>query len=75
MDDRRLEKIDGHYDPDRDVIPGGPMVTWAEHLLAVVCDDLLNEVAQLRKRTDELEAKVAKMDKALYAIGSHPALE
>lgn len=75
MDDSRLEKIEHYYNAESDMIPGGPDVTWAEYLLASVCDDLLDEVAKLRKRTEELEVKVAKMDKALYAIGSNPALE
>lgn len=35
------------------------------------------EAAQrpLLERIEKLEAKVAKMDRALYAIGSHPSLE
>ncbi len=39
--------------------------------------DSIIEAAQrpLRKRIEELEAKVTEMDKALYAIGSHPSLE
>jgi hypothetical protein len=58
MDDRRLERIDDQYDANRDVVSGGPLVTWAEHLLATVCDELLDEVAKLRKRVDHLETVV-----------------
>lgn len=55
MNNARLKKIERYYNPDSDMIPGGPAVTWAEYLLASVCDDLLYEISALKKRVDELE--------------------
>jgi hypothetical protein len=75
MNDSRLDKIERDYDAESDMIPGGPDVTWAEHLLALVCSDLQEEIAKLRKQVSDLEAKMASVDKSLYAIGSNPALE
>ena len=48
-----MERINSRYNPENDLIPGGPLVTWAELRCAVIT--LLEEVEELTERIDELE--------------------
>jgi len=50
MNTRPLERITEAYNPEFDVIPGGPNVTWA-------ANDLAEFVMALVKRVEELEKK------------------
>lgn len=50
-----LVKIDNRYNPERDTIPGGPMVTWAEYDLSQAIKELTQAVELLEKRVAVLE--------------------
>lgn len=49
-----LDKIQRHYDPEFDMIPNGPRVTWAE-------SDLADAIATLLHRVEELEEQVTRL--------------
>lgn len=47
-----VEKIQNKYDPERDIIPGGPDVNWVDM-------ELLSLIEGLHKRVEYLEALIA----------------
>lgn len=49
-----LSKIEGRYDPEFDIIPDGPRVTWAEA-------ELVYAMRKLLARVEELEAQVERL--------------
>lgn len=57
----RLEMILSRYDPDFDILPAGPAVTWAEHELADYLISVAKYVSTLETRIAVLEADRAKM--------------
>lgn len=65
MNNSRLRKIEKQYDAERDLIPGGPAVTWAEMELAWTLDDLIDEVHKLKDQVKALETRLASLNQHL----------
>jgi hypothetical protein len=66
-----LSQIESHYDPEFDMTPGGPRVTWAEN-------DLYHALLALTARVEALEAENAKLKqsaKDAMALASGECLE
>lgn len=49
------EKIENRYNPEKDMIPGGPLVTWAEYDLAQAVNELTQVVKLLAEKVATLE--------------------
>ena len=54
MNTRRIERIIESYNPEFDVIPNGPSVTWAANDLAEFLLDLVDEVEKLKTQLSQL---------------------
>jgi hypothetical protein len=54
---KQLKRIEERYNADRDMIPNGPAVTWAERALLEAVRDLEVEVKELRAEIEELRQK------------------
>lgn len=52
-----IKRIEQEHDPDFDLTPGGPRVTWAERALAQAIRDLAAEVEALRAEVAELRPR------------------
>lgn len=52
-----IDGLKSHYDADNDLIPGAPIVTWADNELIELIEILMNEVMDLRQRLKELDQK------------------
>ena len=52
-----LERIENRYNGDNDMIPNGPMVTWAEYDLMQAVKVLIGHIDVLYQRIGELEKK------------------
>ena len=50
-----LQRIINQYDPENDLIPGGPRVTWAEMELAEAVTALLDRVTKLEAKIKQME--------------------
>jgi hypothetical protein len=62
MRHHKLHKIETDYDPDNDVRPNGPPVTWGEKAL-------LDEVLRLMERVTVLETKtISQVDKSSVKV-------
>jgi hypothetical protein len=51
-----IQKIMDRYDGDHDLIPGGPVVTWAEYDLAVTIDKLISRIGDLERKVEALQS-------------------
>lgn len=49
---RIIESVERRYDPEHDVIPGGPSVTWADTQLLNIIKCLITEVEGLQEQID-----------------------
>lgn len=61
--DFRLQEVEAAYNGDNDLIPGAPIVTWADHVL-------LQAVRDLTRRVGELERQIEIVNEALTRIES-----
>lgn len=52
------EKVINRYDPENDLLPGGPYVTWAEYELAEELRYANTRIKVLEQRIARLEAKL-----------------
>lgn len=53
---RAIEKLESEYNPERDLIPGAPQVTWSDYTLLELVKDLYDEIEQLKKQIGEMNA-------------------
>jgi len=51
-----IQKIENRYDPEFDLIPDGPRVTWAEAELAEAIKSLLARIAALEAELQSMKA-------------------
>jgi hypothetical protein len=58
---RQLERIKDEYNPEFDMIPGGPHITWAELTNAEAILTLLDELKGLQVRIEMLEQKIKEL--------------
>lgn len=65
-----LERLQGRYNPENDIIPGAPDVTYSDHTLLESCVALIEEVEQLRERVTVLEEERSTVKTLLSA--DHP---
>ena len=49
-----VERVERRYNPERDLIPGGPDVTWADN-------EILNMIRTLAQAVDQLQAQVKEL--------------
>jgi len=52
---RHLYPLEIAYDPERDLVPDGPLVTWADNHLVEAVQFLARRVARLEGRIEKLE--------------------
>jgi len=50
----KVERVERRYNADREVIPGGPDVTWADN-------EILDMVRTLAQAVDQLQAQVKEL--------------
>lgn len=51
-----LDKIERRYNPEHDMINGGPLVTWAEYELAQVIKAQQEQIEMLTKKIEKINA-------------------
>ena len=51
----KLLPIYDRYNAENDIIPGAPMVTWADYSLAQCIEELEDRIYDLQRRIDKLE--------------------
>lgn len=60
-----IERIEQRYNGDNDIIPGAPVVTWADNELLVIIKKLIEridlqheEIIELRKQLNQHKANI-----------------
>jgi hypothetical protein len=49
---RSVEKLKSRYNPENDLIPGAPQVTWSDYELLEICEYLLKQCWGLQAQID-----------------------
>lgn len=58
--ERILGEIERRYDPEKDLIPGGPDVTWVDAKLVDVIKGLSTRIDELEYEIDQVHGKVVR---------------
>ena len=51
----KVERLGGRYNAENDIVPGQPIVSWADMELAEAVNKLAEVVNELERRIEELE--------------------
>jgi hypothetical protein len=64
-----ISKIENRHDPEFDLIPNGPMVTWAEAELADVIGMLLVRIVELEAQVERLQSS-SELEESVRIYGA-----
>jgi len=53
-----VDRFEGKYNPDNNLMPGAVVVTWADFELLILIEKLLELIDKLDERINKLERKV-----------------